>query len=95
MNVTNRKDEEYIELLKESNLIGLEVDVPADLVDSLDKLDHVLFVSSDNWRWLNRTGPFLDSNRIPPEGAPLSARAIASAPTNARTTTGTATIIIS
>ena len=65
VNVTNRKDKEYIELLKESNLIGLEVDVPADLVDSLDKLDHVLFVSSDNWRWLNRTGPFLDSNRIP------------------------------
>ena len=63
VNVTNRKDDDYIELLKKYNLPALEVDVPADTGESLDKLDQTLFESVHNWRWLNRTEAFLSLQR--------------------------------
>ena len=65
VNVTNRKDDDFIALLKKDNLPALEVDVPADTGESLDKLDRILFESGDNWRWLNRTRDFLPSQRAP------------------------------
>ena len=65
VNVTNRKDDDYIELLKKYNLPALEVDVPADTGENLDKLDQILFESVHNWRWLNRTEDFLPSQRAP------------------------------
>lgn len=65
VNVTNRKDDEYIELLKKYNLPALEVDVPPGTGVSLDRLDQILFESVHNWRWLNRTGDFRPSLPTP------------------------------
>ena len=65
VNVTNRKDDDYIELLKKYRIPALEVDVPPDTGESLDKLDQILFESGQNWRWLNRTEAFLPSLPTP------------------------------
>ena len=58
VNVTNRKTDDYIALLRKEYIPALEVDVPALMAGNLDELDQVLFGNERNWRWLNRTRHF-------------------------------------
>ena len=58
VNVTNRKTDDYIALLKKRNVPALEVNVPVSMARNLEDLDQIWFGNEHNWRWLNRTRPF-------------------------------------
>ena len=85
VNVTNRKDDEYIELLKKHNIPALEVDVPLDTGESLNKLDQLLVWIRSKLALAQPDGGLSSLTAHPPAGTPRAAQAFAHAQSAATT----------